>query len=288
MLLSLEVGSNLEYLKQKLTTDLENPHLRFPPAAIKKIKEILLSDQMYSEEELLKEIENVLITTNNFTWKIKLFLVDLSYKLSDQVNSIGLTQLGASFCIVFFFFFLNKRFKFGKKLAPFVRPVIIRFGAMMGYFYPVITLYAACLPSLIGEQIPFVRFLMPPVVMKLMVIFDKMSFCYLYFFVIIVFISSKIPKSRFIRFHFIKGLYLSVVQQIPLFLYQFFFSANPGAVRIADLYIFTFLLNVFWILPGIWEALTLNYPKYYPLRESIELNLGRDPEDGFEWWDRKK
>ncbi len=62
MLLSLEVDSNLDYLKQKLAADLENPQLRFTPAAIKKIKEILLNDQINSEEELISEIKNVLIS----------------------------------------------------------------------------------------------------------------------------------------------------------------------------------------------------------------------------------
>lgn len=289
MLLSLVVDSNLEHLKQKLTADLENPHLRFPPAAIKKIKEILLNDQINSEEELLKEIKNVLIYTNNFTWKIKLFLVDLSNKLSDQVHSIGLVQIGASLCLAFFFFFFYKRFKFDKKLAPFVRPVRVRFGAMMGYFYPIIMLYTSCLPSLLGEEVLSIRIFMPPGILKIMELTKNQSVSYFYFFFIIyVVMGLKLPKSRFIRFHFVKGLFLSVVQQVPLILYTFFFSANIEAVSIKDLYSFIFVLNLSWILPGIWEALTLNYPKYYPLRESIELNLGRDPEDGFKWWDRKK
>lgn len=289
MLLSLEVDSNLDYLKQKFTTDLENPHLRFPPAAIKKIKEILLNDQINSEEELLKEIKNVLIRTNNFTWKIKLFLVDLSNKLLDKVHSIGLAQVGASFCLAFFFFFCYKRFKLDKKLAPFVGPVIVRFGAMMGYIYPIITLYTACLPTMLHEGVLFVRIFMSPVVLKLMELSTHPLSSYFYFFyVVYVVISLKLPKNRFIRFHIVKGLFLSVVQQIPLILFKFFFSGNLGVLSEKDLYSFMFVLNLFWILPGIWESLTLNYPKYYPLRESIELNLGRDPEDGFKWWDRKK
>lgn len=297
MFLSLETEANLDYVKQKLIADLDNPHLRFSPIATKKLKEILVQDQISSPEEFLKEVEKVLISTNTFTWKIQVFLLDLSTKLSDQIHSISFVQACLSILALFFSFFyyrkFNKKAKLTKKLSMVLKPLIIRFAAMIGYYPSLIALYVCYVPQLI---IPYPRIIWftPVFIQKSMGIYSEIPFIeYFYFFLVVwVVLTIKWPRERFIRFHFVKGVLFFTLQQIPLVLFDFFRSDRlTDSLNIDEfnvISLFSFILNMYALLPGIWEALTLRYPKAYRLRESIELILGRDRTDGFKWWDRKK
>jgi hypothetical protein len=292
MLLSLETDLSLDYLK--LTAEQKLKHLFLPSSAAKRLKEIIEDDQI-NIDDFVKELQAIEASVDNLSWKVQTYLHKLSNHLADQIQTISFVYLIVAIFLIFGLLFFYKKVKSEKKLAPLrkaMASIIIRFSAMLAYLPPIICLYSHYMPSVV-KLFPEFFFLMPGFIELLVQVYDNIKHVeYIYFFSVVwIVIGRRWPRNRFIRFHIVKGLLLFTMQHIPFIIYQISFGNLEGGfdqIPLTRISLFCLLLNLFWILPGLWEGLTLTYPKYYPLRESIELNLGRDDTDNFKWWDRKK
>jgi len=294
--LSLDTNSTLEYIKYTLEKSIENKTLQLPYEATKRIQELLIDDNI-TKEKFLMELRPILARTDNFDWKMQVFFKNLADKVFDSFNSLSFVQLSIYIFFGFFFLFLYKKFnknpkfkKLKKKVNSFFKSALVRFGALMGYFVPYISLCGQYIPSL-SSAYPFVRiFVIPPLDEVIEGFYSLPYSTSVYFFgTIYICLKLQIPRNRFVRFHFAKGLMLISLQSVPLIGYEIITSQqfrNYDHMEVLQNFLFVFLLNLFWLLPGLWEALTFSYPKNYLLREAVEVNLGRDNFGDFKWWDR--
>lgn len=294
--LSLDTNSTLEYIKYTIEKSIENKTLQLPYEATKRIQELLI-DENITKEKFLMELRPILARTDNFDWKTQVFFKNLADKVFDPFNSLSFVQLSIYIFFVFFFLFLYKKFnknpkfkRLKKKVNSIFKSVLVRFGALMGYLVPYAHLCHEYIPS-ISSVYPLVNiFVAPPMNEIVTVISNFPHSSTIYFFgAIYICLRRRIPKNRFVRFHVAKGLMLLSVQAIPLICYEILTSQqfrNYGNTEVIQNFLFVFLLNIFWLLPGVWEALTLSYPKNPLLREAVEVNLGPDDFGNFKWWDR--
>jgi hypothetical protein len=292
----LETNSTVEYLKYRIEKEIENKSLNLPPKAMERIQE-LLSDEKITSEKLLTELKTVLESTNNFSWKIQLYLTHLANNLFDQLNLFSFRQLSLYIFFGFVILFLYKKFKktpkikiLEKKANTFFTSILIRFWAMTGYLVPYLSICLSYTPNLLLPY-PSLRIFVPPFIQDAMYIFENIKYSgSLYFFGAILFVTRlQVPANRFVRFHLLKGVMFFAIQSIPQAIYSILTRLDYrdiGEVEALQLSLFMFGLNLYWLLPGFWEGLTLSYPKNPVLREAIEVNLG--PDEFGKWWDKDK
>jgi hypothetical protein len=292
----LETNSTVEYLKYRIEKEIENKSLYLPPKAMERIQE-LLSDEKITSEKLRTELKTVLESTNNFSWKIQLYLTHLANNLSDQLNIFSLRQLSVYIFFCFFLLFLYKKFEktpkmkvLEKKTNLFFTSMLTRFWAMMAYLVPYVYLCLQYTPNLLVPY-PSIRIFIPSFIEDAMYVVENIKyFGNIYFFALVLLITRfGLPKDRFVRFHLSKGLMFFALQGIPQGIYTLLTRLeyrDLGQVEAVQLSLFIFGLNLYWLLPGFWEGLTLSYPKNPSLREAIEINLG--PDEYGKWWDKDK
>jgi hypothetical protein len=292
----LETNSTVEYLKYSIEKEIENKSLHLPPKAMERIQE-LLSDEKITSEKLQTELKTVLESTNNFSWKIQLYLTHVANNLFDQLNIFSFRQLSLYIFFGFFILFLYKKFKktprikiLEKKANSFFTSILIRFSAMLAYLVPYLSLCLYYTPNLLVPY-PSIRFLLPSFILDGMYLFQHIKYSgSIYFFTAMIIITRyKLPANRFVRFHLLKGLLFFAIQSLPQAVYTIITRLDYrdiGQVEALQLSLFLFGLNLYWLLPGLWEGLTLSYPKNPALREAIEVNLG--PDEYGKWWDKDK
>lgn len=296
MLLSLDTNSTLEYIKYTIEKNIENKTLQLPYEATERIKELLI-DENITKEKFLMELRPILANTGNFSWKIQVFLKNLADKVSDQFNQISSVQLSIYIFFGFLFLFLYKKYnknpkfkRLKKKLNQFFKSGLVRFGALMGYFIPYLHLCRDYLPPLI-QRYPILEILITSPIKEALYIYYITPYAgTIYFFgTIIIFIKFKVIKNRFVRFHIVKGLMFCTFQSLPQLGYEILTSQafrKYDYTEVNQIVLFVFILNLFWLFPGVWEALTFSYPKNPLLREAVEVNIGRDEFGNFKWWNK--
>lgn len=291
----LETNSTVEYLKYRLEKEVENKSLQLPPKAMERIQE-LLSDEKITAEKLTTELKPILASTNNFSWKIQLYLTNLANNLLDQLPIFSFRQLSLYIFFGFFLLFLYKKIQktpkikvLEKKANSFFTSALIRFCAMMAYLIPYISLCLNYSANLVGFY-PSFKFFIPSFIIESMYVYDNIKYSGTIYFFFTVFLVGQLrfPRNRFVRFHLVKGVMFFVMQNIPSAIYTILtrLDSRPlGGLEARDISLFFFITNVFWLLPGVWEGLTLSYPKNRGLREAVEVNLG--PDEYGKWWDKE-
>lgn len=289
MLLNLDTDQDIDFLKWEAA--LQTKDQKFTHSAAQKLKEIMLDDQIQAQD-FIEEFNKILASNDNLNWKTLAYFVDIKNRFIDQLVQVSWLQIGIILLIVTFFFFLNKKFKL-KKLVQILYAlsgnIIERFAALFGYFVPLVVVYANYLIALLPSY-PYLNLILPNF-MKLAVYLYVQRPLYInfgYFFAIVFLcIQYKLPKPRFIRFHLVRGIMLLAFQGIPEMIFQLLqFSDVISNTQRINTALFLFVLNLFWILPCLVQAITHTYPKSSFMRDAIEIQLGRDNNEDFKWWDR--
>lgn len=289
MLLSLEPNQDIKFLKWEAA--LQTRDQKFPHAAAQKLKEILMDDQI-KPEEFITKFNKIIATTESLSWKLYLSINDIKDKFFDQILRVSWFQIFLILLIFSFLLFIKKRFKIKtprKKILSITSNVLERCGALLAYFMPVLILYASYLPRLLPSY-NFFTLIVPDFFRTPMSFYmqhpNVLSLGY-FFLLITVALQLKLPRSRFVRFHLLRGLMLIACQGIPSLLYSItedFRVLTPN--QTLHMYLGTFVVNLFWILPCLYQAITHTYPKSSFMREAVEIQLGRDDDEDFKWWDR--
>jgi hypothetical protein len=85
----------------------------------------------------------------------------------------------------------------------------------------------------------------------------------------------------------IRGIMLLAFQGVPDLVFQLLKSSDSITQNQAITTVLClFVINLFWILPCIYQAITHTYPRSSFIRDAIEIHLGRDNDEDFKWWDR--
>jgi hypothetical protein len=289
MLLSLETGQDIDRLKWEATVLTKDQ--KFPHAAAQKLKEILLDDQIQAEE-FSSEFTKILTSTENLSWKTLVYLGDIKAKFIDQLAKISWLQIGFVVLLFIIFYFLNKKFKFKKPLnfiSNFSANLLERLFALLGYFVPLVIVYSNYVTQLLPHY-KYLNLIVPNFMRVAMSIYMQypMYINFGYFFgVIFLCLRLKLPKPRFVRFHIVRGIMLLAFQGIPDIIFGSLKSAESlSNAQQTNTALLIFVINLFWILPCLFQAVTYTYPKSSFIRDAIEIHVGRDNDENFKWWDR--
>jgi hypothetical protein len=292
MLLSLEPNQDIQFLKWEAA--LQTRDQKFPHAAAQKLKEILMDDQI-KPEEFITKFNEILASTESLSWKIYLSINDIKDKFFDQILRVSWFQIIIILFIFSFLLFIKNRFKLKiprktrKKILFLISNILERCEALLAYFVPIIILYANYLPRLLPRY-HFFTLIIPDFFKTPMSFYMQHPniVSYGYFFLLInIAIQRRLPRCRFVRFHLVRGLMLMACQGIPGLLYSI--TENYDALtpnQTINMCLGVFVINLFWTLPCLYQAITHSYPKSSFMREAIEVQLGRDDDENFKWWDR--
>lgn len=295
MLLSLETDSNVASLKMeaiKLSLGRKLPH-----AAAQKLQEILKND-IISEEQFTTEYNKIIASSETLTWKTIIYLSNLKVRFLDQAAKISPFQVG--FILLLFiglFFFYKKYVSKSKKRKKYVFGIIEnvqeRFYASLGYFLPIVVIYCQYItPLCYYPRYWALNTFYPDFMRKAVDIYITYNglISWGYFFgIFFLALRFKIPRSRFVRFHIIRGLIILNFQSIPEAIISIFTGPRYLLLQEQQMNVLLFLLvlNLYFILPSVSQALRHTYPKNPFIREAAEVILGRDNDDpNFKWWDR--
>lgn len=289
ILLNNDLNTDIDILKLKATLMTRN--MQFSHEKAEKLKEILLNDQL-STSDFINEFNVLIQSSQPKGWKMILLLNHLKDRLTEKIAIVSWTKIGFILLLIIFIFFIIKKFKLEKrvkKLYALGFNLLERFGALSAYFVPLVSIYTAYVPGLLSSY-PYLQFLIPKFMQTAMDFYMKYPWTlnYGYFFITMYAVTLfKIPKPRFIRFHLVRGLMLLAFQGIPDSFFKVFQSADSLTQdQIVSTTLCLFAINLSWILPCIYQAITYTYPRSSFIRDAIEINVGRDKDEGFKWWNR--
>lgn len=289
MLLSLDPDQDLNFLKWEAA--LQTRDQKFPHASAQKLKEILLDDKI-EPEEFISQFNKIIASTESLSWKTFLSLSDMKDKFLDQISSVSWTQILVTVSFFSLLFFLNKRFnleKPTKRISAVTSNILERVLALVAYFVPLVIIYSNYLITLLPSY-PYLNLIVPNFMRTAIKIYMQypMYINFGYFFgIVFLCLQFKIPRPRFIRFHMVRGIMLLAFQGVPDLIFQLLQSSNsitPNQRITTALCLF--VINLFWILPCIYQAITHTYPRSSFIRDAIEIHVGRDDDEDFKWWDR--
>ncbi len=199
------------------------------------------------------------------------------------------------FFIYFFYFFIKLRDKFQeifKKNSQNCKMIFEQILAALPYFKPIIEIISIYGGSLLATS-NVVQNNIPYFVVDLIDFYDINMSDELnigYFLTLNILVTRlKFPKSRFIRFHWLRSLFISLILNVPHEWYDWEIKLTRIGLTDTDL---EFWGIIIWVIAFIisftafLEALFGKYPKLWVVREAVEVALGRDGED-FIWWDKQ-
>ena len=289
ILLNNDLNTDIDILKLKAT--LLSKNMQFSHEKAAKLKEILLNDQL-STLDFINEFNDLIQSSQPKGWKMILLLNRLKDKLTEKIAIVSWTKIGFILLIIIIIFFIIKKFKLEKrvkKLYALAFNILERFGALSAYFVPLVSIYTSYIPGLLSSY-PYLHFIIPKFMQASMDFYMKNPWTlnYGYFFITMYAVTLfKIPKPRFIRFHLVRGLMLLAFQGIPDSLFKVFQSADSLTQdQVVSTTLCLFAINLSWVLPCLYQAITYTYPRSSFIRDAIEINVGRDKDEGFKWWNR--
>ncbi len=289
---------DFEVLKYKALVISGN--LKVSTETARKIRDLILNEEI-SRKEFLIEFNNAMRDYQPKHWKTLLILKNARSAVSEINMIIPWKKVGIIVVSISLTTFLIRKVKLKKqtkkrikkifrKIYTILFNIIERLGALVAYSVPLISIYAAYMPGLIST-FPYLHFILPDSMQDAMDFYIKHPrlFNYGYFFITLYAVTVfKIPKPRFIRFHLLRGLMLLAFQGIPDSVFRAFQSADSlTQAQVVNTTLSLFAINLSWLLPCIYQAITYTYPRSSFIRDAVEINIGRDKDEGFKWWDRK-
>ncbi len=195
----------------------------------------------------------------------------------------------------FFYFFIKLRYNFPKilrSISQICKTIFERILAALPYLKPIMEITSIYGGSLLAIS-NVVQNNMPYFVVDLIDFYDMNMTDELnigYFLTLNILVTRlRFPKSRFIRFHWLRSLFISLILNVPHEWYDWEIKLTRISLTDTDL---EFWGIIIWVLAFIisftafLEALFGKYPKLWVVREAVEVALGRDGED-FVWWNEQ-
>nr|YP_002327553.1 conserved hypothetical chloroplast protein [Vaucheria litorea]ACF70970.1 conserved hypothetical chloroplast protein [Vaucheria litorea] len=292
-MIQLDINNDLESLQLKASLIIRD--MQFSHENAQKLKELILAENM-DTVDFIREFNAIVRTSKSHHWKIAILLNNLKERYIHELELISWTPIILICLGLILLLFLIKKFKLKKVIKKSIRKffkislnLIERIGALFAYFVPLVSIYAAYVPRLIGSY-PYLNFIFPEFLRDSVDFYIRYPwvFNYIYFFGMMYGVMLfKKPKPRFIRFHLVRGLMLFAFQGIPDACVKAFQSSESLTQdQIVSTNLCLFAINLSWILPCIYQAITHTYPRSSFIRDAVEINVGRDKDDGFKWWNR--
>jgi hypothetical protein len=290
---------DIDFLKWEAAQQTKN--MKLPYGAGEKLHEIMINDQI-KPEEFLTEFNKILASTETFRWKTFIYLIHLKDRFFDHLASINWILILVFISIFYLFTFLNSKYQLSKrvkkrlklkslnkKIYSFCLNIVERFAALSGYYMPTVVIFSTYIRTLLPSY-PYLNLLVPDFMRVGILCYGVypryMNFGY-FFAIIFLFLRFKLPIPRFIKFHFIRGLMIMAMQGVPdivVQLLQISGAINPGQRVKTTLCLF--VINLFWLIPCLYQAITHRYPRSHFIRDAVEIILGRENNEDFKWWDR--
>jgi hypothetical protein len=283
--------------------------LQLPNYMAEKVNQILASDPN-NFVDFIDDLNEIYKISNTYNWKIINYIHNLKETIYTTYKIYSTFEIFSFFTALIMLIILEKKFKLSKRLSTLiisvikdfiysipnlVRFYIYSFLCVSSYWYPVMSCCALYLPPLISENrwIDFYISNTPFVAKSIELCFKHSGIVNTVFSVVCwIVIAVRIPRPRIIRFHICRSFNLSIFQSLLANWYQSLeqgYHKNYEDLHTIEHFASLFLLiNMWWLIPSLWQALTVSYPKKEFIRQAVEMNLGRDPFPGFEWWDNYK
>jgi uncharacterized membrane protein len=284
----LSLGIDLLKLKAMILSQ----NMQLPDEVKQKIMQLISSSDL-STTEFINQFNSLVVDYQPKGWRIIALWNQFKDEVLDRISFVTWIKIGLAGVLVLFILFIIKKYKLQKlvkKLYAIILNILERLAALCGYMVPLITVYTAYTPLLLSRY-PYIHFIMPIFIHDGMDFYIKHPWVinYGYFFTTLYGVTLfRLPKPRFVRFHLIRSLMLLAFQGIPDSVFKTFqppHTATPDQAVTTALCLFS--INLSWILPCIYQAITYTYPRSSFIREAIEVNVGRDKDEGFKWWDRR-
>lgn len=268
---------------------------KIPNELIRKIQELILNDNL-SKKEYIRQFNELTSPYQSNISKLIVFFKNLKINYLQIIIVNPWKTMGVVVVFSVLVLYIRRYIKKNKRTRKRIKKILgvlynifERFGALCAYIVPLISIYTAYIPILVST-FPYLHFIVPDIMQDAMDSYTKHPWRinYVYFFGTLYAVTLfKFPKPRFIRFHLMRGLMLLAFQGIPSAFFQIFQSAETlTQYQIISSTLCVFAINLSWILPCLYQAVTYTYPRSSFIREAVEVNLGRDKDEGFRWWDR--
>lgn len=283
----IEPNTTIDFLKYDATIWEQKLSRKLPHATAQKLQEILLDDTIQADEFITK-FNEISTATETLRWKTFSYLGDIKARFFDVIESISFFQVGGLLLFFLFFLFLNKKVKTNKRLKKRVlgltKSLLERFFAALPYILPLLICYAKYFPSL-RKYYPVLSIFFTPTIRYCIFIFAsyQSKILWVHFITTVILLRRRLPRSRFIRFHICRVLVITNCCSLPDFFLRLVLGDLAGGIKIQAM---LFLINLYWILPAVTEALLHTYPRSPFIRDNIEIFLGREKDDRFKWWNR--
>ena len=154
---------------------------------------------------------------------------------------------------------------------------------------PLVVIYSSYVITLLPSY-PYLNLIVPNFMRTAINIYMQypMYINFGYFFgIVFICLQFKLPRPRFIRFNMVRGIMLLAFQGVPDLIFQLLQSSESiTSNQQITTALCLFVINLFWILPCLYQAITHTYPRSGFIRDAVEIHLGRDTDEGFKWWDR--
>src|SRR6476469_8054584 len=202
MFFHLATNQDLESLKWAYSIKASNTKL--PHNAALKIKEILLDDQLTSQE-FIERYNQIIKSTQTLPWKTYLYLDNVKNKFLDQANQLSWFQifsLVAIFGVVFFLYksFIEKKPKRKKVLKNFIGSLIVRTFSVIAYIPALVQVYTSYLVYLLPKY-PILFLIFPDFLRTAVEFYSSNALIFSYCYIFGTFYFGKYGFSRFFRFN---------------------------------------------------------------------------------------
>lgn len=287
--LSTSDSNNYEILKrQVLLENLKSLNMKLPVSS-SKLLERLIKDDNISPTDFREKFEQIIASTNTWTWKLNLFVYDFFEDLKKFIFQLYWTEIVIFLIFFFIIFLLDKKFNIHKPFFWFKKSNEILFErifAFLGFFVPYLDVCDKYL-NLLLRRYPYLNLLLTDSIRSALDIYSHTGYSAFFYIIILygVFLRNKWPESRFVRFNWMYGLLIVIFQSNFGQVYYFFLDKIKEQEGQTSLAFIGFFLNMIILIPCMFRALLGRYPSNAFIRDNIEIHLGRDGPD-FKWWDR--
>lgn len=290
MTLNSDQLQNVNILKDATLELVKNKFI--PNTAANRLKNIIYDDNI-NAEKFITELRKIVKDSENIAWG------QISSRIQDQATQFSAFQMIIFFFILFILFFYRKKIftkKTKKILSPIVHAIGIRFITVSMYLFSFTSLTATYLRPFTNAY-PTIGAMFPFFMIKITYIYNLAPnlISIIYILTLVRCLRLHYPRRRIIRFHMVQGYFYYLFQNLPQQLVELVVKSTLHTqlsdITLYNLNILCLVINLYWLIPGVYQALTLSYPKSSFIREAIEIQVGRDDfndEDGniFKWWDQ--
>jgi hypothetical protein len=282
--------------------------MQLPPESSEQLNQLIKNNRI-SYDDFIEQLNQIYEAGNSYNWKITCFFNTLKETILIPLKTYSTFELFIFFIALVLLLLLDKKYQIIRiifkilihnlkaiiqAIPKIIYSCLLRFFCVAIYIFPIMNIYVLYMPVLL-VKIKTAVYLCPNFMRIAMQLWQLHPDILMngFFLVAMFLLGKRLPRPRIFRFHMARSLMISVFQGFLghnyISLMDSYYKGFETEGSLIDFAIFGIVLNFWWILPSLWQAVTLSYPRNAFIREAVEVILGRDDfDEGFQWWDRKK